>query len=143
MINTRLNKITIITSPNAIFMSIRNLAAIMCTYTGFPGTCSCIIILYRFSIYSNAGRTSPGAPLYSGKQVFKGVFGIISSKRSFLFKKTKIGVFLNNGFLTTSVKRFKLSCILFTELSSNKTKNKTNKIYDTKKGGKLMVIEQF
>lgn len=114
------------TSPNAIFISILNRAAIMWTYTGFPGTLSCIIILYLFSINSSAGLTSFGGPVYSGKQIFNGFFGIISSNKSFLFKNTNIGVFLNNGFFTTSVKSAKLSCILFTELSSNRT-DKTKK----------------
>jgi hypothetical protein len=45
------------TSPNAIFMSILNLAAMTCTYTGFPGTCSCIINLYLLSMKSRAGWT--------------------------------------------------------------------------------------
>ena len=46
---------------------------------------------------------------------------IISSNRSFLFRKTKIGVFSKMGLPATSLKSSSDSCIRLTELSSNKT----------------------
>ena len=66
--------------------------------------------------------------MYSGKQFFNGFLGIISSNKSFLLRNTNMGVALNNGFWTISVKSARLSCILFTELSSNSTGQKKEEL---------------